>query len=174
MQTISQALDEVKDLYRSVVGQEAPDIAPESFVSFPHGVDPLHHALSEIQHVKELTERLRTAPKPVAWVPQADCLMIESELITRLDLPGVSREDIQVLVADGECVVRGERKPPIDDPQVRPMNVERPWGPFERRFPLPAGSPTEKIVAKYVDGILELRIPIEAPKATEAKTVTVG
>jgi HSP20 family molecular chaperone IbpA len=29
-------------------------------------------------------------------------------------------------------------------------------------------------VAKYVDGILELRIPIEAPKATEAKTVKVG
>jgi HSP20 family molecular chaperone IbpA len=38
------------------------------------------------------------------------------------------------------------------------MALEGPWGRFERRFALPAGSHPEQLHARYHDGVLELRI----------------
>ena len=71
----------------------------------------------------------------------------------------MSREDLKVLVASGECIVRGERKLPANTAGVRPLSIERPWGPFERRFVLPVGSKPESVIARYLEGVLELRVP---------------
>jgi HSP20 family protein len=174
METLDHAFEQVKDMFQTILGQPAPEILPESFVSFPSGADPIRHALFEVDHVKQVCEQIRRAPRPVLWAPAADCFAAPDALIVRLEVPGVSREDMNVRVSDGQIVVSGERRPPLLMPHQRPVSVERAWGVFERRFPLPARSLSQDIAATYADGILELRIPIERPAAVEPKAVPVS
>ena len=76
-------------------------------------------------------------------------------------LASVSREDLKVFVLGGECIVRGERKPPHQVGAARPIALERPFGPFERRFVIPVGSRVDELKARVTGGLLEIRIPME-------------
>jgi HSP20 family protein len=74
------------------------------------------------------------------------------------------------VVAEGECIVRGDRPAPAEDKKLQPLGLEFPFGTFERRFALPLHAAPEKLTAKYVDGILEVTIPIvEMPAPKELK-----
>jgi len=158
MQEVTRAFSEVKDLYTKVVGQPAPEIDPASLAAFPPGVDPLQHALHEVHFLKQLTEQIATAPPPVHFVPRADSFVAEDAFVFRLEIPGVERDDLKVFVSGGECIVRGDLESPEKLPELRPLSMERPWGPFERRFTLPPGSNADKVSAHYREGVLELRV----------------
>ena len=158
MQEVTRAFSEVKDLYNKVVGKPAPEIDPASFAAFPPGVDPLSHALNEVHFLKQFTEQIGAVPAPINWVPRADSFATKDAFLFRLEIPGVAHEDLKVFVSGGECIVRGELETPEQRPDLRPLAMERPWGPFERRFTLPPGSNAEKVSARYRDGVLELRV----------------
>jgi HSP20 family molecular chaperone IbpA len=158
MQPVSQALDEIKALYQKVLGQPAPEIAPGSYAAFPPGVDPIGHAIREVEQIKQFSEQMRHAPRLVAWVPPADSFVTPDAFVVRLDIAGADRDKLEVFVAGGECVVRGERKVAEVSPDARPLGLERPWGAFERRFPMPAGSVADGVSARYEEGVLELKI----------------
>jgi HSP20 family protein len=161
MQELEQALEETRALHQKVLGQPAPDLAPQAYLPFPPGVDPIRTALAEVAQLKELWERARLMPRPASWIPPADVLTTGGELVVRLEIPGISREDVKVLFVGNECIVRGERKAPAYSGDPRPLAIERPWGPFERRFPLPAGARAAGTKARMASGLLELRIPLE-------------
>jgi HSP20 family protein len=98
----------------------------------------------------------------------------ENEFVVRLEIPGVSREDLKVFVVGGECVVRGERKPPQCAGTMRPVSLERPWGPFERRFVLPVGSRIDEMKARALEGVLEIRIPVEGIDVPKEQKIDVS
>jgi HSP20 family protein len=107
---------------------------------------------------------MRFATGPVGWVPAADCYMSADAFVVRMEIPGVKREDLKVFLSGGECVVTGRREQPEGKEDLRPMNLERPWGEFERRFLLPRGAHPDKIGAKYADGLLEVRVGLDGTK----------
>lgn len=174
MQQVKQALDEVKELYQKVLGRPAPDLDTGSFVSFPAGVDPLRHAVSEVEHLRNVTEQVAMAPQPASWFPLADCYMTEDTFVARLEVPGIDRKDLKVFLAGGDCIVRGERKRPERPEVMRAVAFERPWGPFERRFPLPEGEIQEEVNARCENGVLEVRIPVKVRKPQKETTVEVA
>jgi len=106
-------------------------------------------------------------------MPPADSFVTEDEFVVQLELPGVSREDLKVFVVAGECIVRGERKPPRCVGAMRPMTLERPFGNFERRFVLPVGSRVDDMKARVSEGLLELRIPVEGMDSPKEQTVEI-
>lgn len=165
MQLASEALTEIKGLYREIFDRPAPDIQPGSFVEFPAGVDPVQHALGEARQLKQLTAQLASAPRPGTWVPPADIHATPDAYVLRIGVFGIPRDRMKVLVKDGECVVRGERKVEETGPEMRPVSLELPRGPFERRFSLPPRCSTKEMKARYVDGVLELTIPLAGEEA---------
>jgi len=173
MQELKQALAEVKSLHREILGRPAPDLGPQDHLPFPVGVDPLQHAIKEVQHLKQFAEHAATAPLTNAWTPLADCFVTQDEFIACVELPSVSREDLKVFVLGGECVVRGDRKPPQQLNKARPLSLERPWGPFERRFVIPAGARIDEMKARITGGLLELRIPLTAIDVPKEQKVEV-
>ncbi|WP_424140644.1 Hsp20/alpha crystallin family protein [Roseomonas chloroacetimidivorans] len=73
------------------------------------------------------------------WVPPADVIETEGELIILVALPGVPPEQVRVEIEGGTLVVSGRRTLP---PQLRNAVIHRlelPQGQFERRIPLPPG-----------------------------------
>jgi HSP20 family protein len=174
MQSVSQALDQVKELYQKVLGRPAPEIASGCFAAFPPGVDPVDHAVREVDALRQISERMAFVPRPAAWAPPADSYVTKDALVVRLEIPGVDRDTLKVLVAGGECVVRGERKLPETTPEMRPLSLERPWGPFERRFALPPGSYPDRVTARYADGEIEVRVAVEGIAAPKEMNVEVA
>jgi HSP20 family protein len=171
MAQMIQALDEMKLLYSKVLGHPVPELKPETLLAFPPGVDPMRHAIEEVQYLRQVADQIASAPIPVAWVPRVDAYETADGYRIRLDVPGVRRDQVKVFVAGGECVVRGERTRPEGDD--RPLALEASFGPFERRFPLAPGTRVEKLTARCADGVLELRLPREATVAPKETVVDV-
>lgn len=174
MGEVAQALGEVKVLYEKIFGKPAPEIPKGSFAAFPPGVDPVRHAVQEVEQLKQLFERMSTAPSPATWTPQADTFATQDALVFRVEIPGVRRDDVKVFVSGGECVVRGERKAPESTTESRPVSIERPWGPFERRFALPPGSRPDRVNAEVREGLLEVRVAVEAKAEVKETEVEVA
>ena len=170
MNDVATALDEVRNLYAKFLGQPAPEIGPGWYAPFPPGIDPVHFAVREVDELKRYLAQVGAPDKPVTWIPRADFFAKKDAVILRLEIPGVGRDQVKVLVAEGQCIVRGERTPAKADGDLRPLGLELPYGAFERRFPLPAHADADKLVARYADGLLEVTIPIaEAAPPKEMK-----
>jgi HSP20 family protein len=161
MNNVQSALNNVKELYRELVGVPAPELPPNSYTSFPPGVDPIRHAVAEVERLQVLSKQVAAAPSLQAWAPPADTYRSADGLVFYLEIPGVHKEDLKVFVVGGECVVRGERKFVQKTDAIQPLSIERPWGLFERRFTLPPGVHAGRIQARSKDGILELHVMAE-------------
>lgn len=174
MLELARTLDELESLHKKAFGRSLPEVIPDSFLPFPAGVDPIEHARTEAREVAQLLERVAFAPRPDAWVPPADSFVGDHVFLVRIEIPGVSREDVDVHVVGRECIVRGERKPPHVIESMRAVGLERPWGKFERRFILPTGARIDEISARCVDGVLELKIPAQSAGLPEEQRIEVS
>ncbi len=100
-----------------------------------------------------------------AWMPSVDVIEKNGDYQFKAELPGMKKEDIQVVFNDGELVIRGERKWEDEEKKENYRRVERRYGKFERRFALPVEVKSDDVKAEYKDGVLNIVVPkIEAPK----------
>lgn len=170
MTELTSALNEVRDMYVKFLGHPAPEVGPGWYAPFPPGVDPVRYAIQEADELRRYLSQVRGPEVPVMWIPRADVYAKKDAVILRLEIPGVAHDQLKVLVAGGECVIRGARIAPKADADLRPLGLEFPYGTFERRFALPLHAAADKLSAKYADGILEVTIPIlEVAPAKEMK-----
>ena len=93
-----------------------------------------------------------------AWAPPVDVWETEDELVYAFDLPGVSRDSINVEFEDGAVTVTAERTASAEVSEERFYRFERRFGSFSRTIALPQGTTDESIDAAYNDGVLELRV----------------
>ncbi|HEX2464323.1 MAG TPA: Hsp20/alpha crystallin family protein [Thermoanaerobaculia bacterium] len=115
-----------------------------------------------------------TTKAATAWLPSTDVYRTNGDLIVKADLPGLKKEDVEVLVEDGYLVVKGERKEEKEEKEKEYFRSERTYGSFYRRVPLPEEFDAEKISAKVHDGILEVKVPLPVTEAKEAKKIAVS
>lgn len=101
------------------------------------------------------------------WSPQVEMFERDGELVLRADLPGLSKDDVKVELADNALTITGERRDEREEKREGFYSSERSYGRFYRRLPLPQGINTEDAKASFRDGVLEITMP--APKA-EPKT----
>jgi HSP20 family protein len=93
--------------------------------------------------------------------PAADAFFEEGtrEIVVRFELPGMTLDDIELLVDRRELVVRGERAFPTKEGRVY-QQVEMDYGPFERCVRLMVDVDTEATKATYETGVLEVRLTL--------------
>jgi hypothetical protein len=168
MPDVGQALKDVKELYVKVLGTPAPQVDTPSFLAFPPGVDPLRHAVEEVELLKQLSQQVQ---QPPAWIPRADLFAGKGHLRGAPERsrgpPGAGEGHL----SSTTCIVTGERRPPEPE-ALRPLNVEMPYGRFERHFPVPLGLKPEHLTARWMEGMLELRLILE-PAAAKITPVDV-
>jgi HSP20 family molecular chaperone IbpA len=74
-----------------------------------------------------------------SWEPPVDLYENGDELRLLVALPGVTPEQLEVVLAPGLIIVRGERALPTNSRHAAIHRLEIPYGQFERRVALPAG-----------------------------------
>jgi HSP20 family protein len=100
------------------------------------------------------------APKAIAWSPRIDVVERDNRLVTKVDLPGMKKEDVSVEVTDGHLVLSGERKRETEEKKDNFYRTEREYGSFYRAVPLPDGVKIEDVKATFSDGVLEVSVPL--------------
>lgn len=102
----------------------------------------------------------RPAFEPRSLVPFADVFVRDGDVTFRIELPGIDQKDVSVTFDDGYLVIRGQRRKDDKTADANYIRVECAYGPFERRFHLPAGVDERNVVTEYRDGILDVTLPM--------------
>ena len=134
--------------------------------------DPFRDLMSIQERMNRLFDQTlaRTRPEEEGiaastWVPSVDIYETSDRVVMKAELPGLTREDIEINVRDNTLSLRGERKFEKDVKEENYLRIERAYGSFQRSFTLPATIQQDKIKAVFKDGVLEVTLP----KAEEAR-----
>jgi HSP20 family protein len=118
----------------------------------------------QVQQKREVDRTQESTTPTRAFMPSADIFETEDTLTVVLEMPGVSRDNIDVSVENDILTVEGR----IDFGKyegLRPVYGEYNVGPFRRSFRLSSRIDQGKINAEMRDGVITLALP----KAAEAK-----
>jgi HSP20 family protein len=99
------------------------------------------------------------------WFAPTDVSEDENSLRITMELPGVDPNDVRLSLENNVLTIRGEKKQQVDDTNERVHRFERTYGMFERTFVLPNTVDSERIDARYENGVLQVTLP----KAERAK-----
>jgi len=89
----------------------------------------------------------------------AEVLDSDSEVIVKLEIPGMSADDFDIKVVDDTLVISGEKHVQREQQHGQYYFTERAYGQFERALPLPAAVDDSKAKATYKRGVLQIRLP---------------
>ena len=94
------------------------------------------------------------------------------ELVVRAECPGVNPEDdIEITVTEGMLRIMVQRKKETTHESRRHYRSEFQYGSFVRSVALPAGCTDQDVKASYIDGVLEVRIPMNGVQAKSKKVM---
>ena len=118
----------------------------------------------QVQQKREVDKAQESTTPTRAFVPSADIYESENALTVVLEMPGVSRDNVDVNIEDGVLTVEGR----IDFSKyegLQPVYSEYNVGPYRRTFQISSQIDQSGITAEMRDGIITL----ELPKAEAAK-----
>lgn len=102
--------------------------------------------------------------------PPVDLYEEKDEIVAKIELPGMGKEDIQVDISDRLLTVRGEKKRKEAAKDEDYFRSERSFGSFSRSVEIPVEVHVDRARASFKDGVLEIRVPrSEAAKKREIK-----
>ncbi|NUP90041.1 MAG: Hsp20/alpha crystallin family protein [Candidatus Sumerlaeia bacterium] len=141
----------------------------------PRNDFPLWRPFSELQgEINRLfSDVWRETPREAAgFLPAIDIVEKGDRLVIKADLPGVSKEDVQVTVHEGVLTIRGTRNHQDEVKDEGFRLFERATGSFARSIQLPVDVQTDKVSASYKDGVLTieaLKVPAAVPRTVEVQ-----
>lgn len=165
---VDAAIEAVEQLLRTVTGREPPPCDGAARAPIPPEQEVGRHVEGQIERLLAL---LPPGPRrQPAWAPSISLYELPQELVVSVDLPGVPSGGVEVTLDRGFLEVKGERAPRHCHRASVTWNEAR-VGAFCRRVPLPAGTCADGMRAEMTDGVLEVRIPVQA--ASGARRVAV-
>ena len=96
---------------------------------------------------------------PSRFQPRLDVVDDGDALRIVAELPGLSREDVELEVVEDMLVLTGEKRIESKGDEKGCYRVERAFGQFQRVIPLPSGVDLERAEANFENGVLTVRVP---------------
>jgi HSP20 family protein len=95
-----------------------------------------------------------------AWVPAIDVYETsDQDVVVKVDLPAMKREDIKVTFENNVLSIEGDRKFVSEVAREQYHRLERGYGAFRRSFTLPTTVDAARVEATYQDGVLTVKLP---------------
>jgi HSP20 family protein len=131
--------------------------------------DPLRDLLALHEQIGQLVGT--DAP---GWTPPVDLYETATAFVLTAELPGLTRDQVEIHAEDSRIVIRGARSAGAckDVPCEQYHRVERGHGPFSRAFQLPEPIDVDAITADLKDGLLTITIPKSTGRAARRVNVT--
>jgi HSP20 family protein len=121
------------------------------------------HPFRDIDNIgREMSSILENSPLTFfgrATSPRVDVYQTDKEVIVKAEIPGVSKEDLNVYVDENSIRLAGQIKRDQEFSDENMYRTERFYGSFSRTLPLPVEVKSEQAKAEYKDGILSILVP---------------
>ncbi len=98
--------------------------------------------------------------------PKFDISEKANQLLIDAEVPGIKKEDLKITLQDNILTIEGEKKNVKKEEEREYFVTERNYGSFKRSFTLPEDIDSEKVNAKFENGVLSIilnKIEEEAP-----------
>ena len=108
------------------------------------------------------------------WKPQMDIYETHEEIIILAEIAGVTKENMGVEINTRAVKIYGNRD---EMPRVKNLTyrlAEIQYGRFERILFLPVPIDTDKVIATYLNGLLQIRLAKLPPDRTHRIPITDG
>ena len=120
------------------------------FVSLDRGLNAVLNAATRGVDSEESRE---------SWTPAVEIFERGTDLVVRAELPGISRDEIEIDIEDDSLTLRGERKKDVEPEEGKSYRSERTYGAFKRSFSLAPTVDVSRISATHKNGVLEIVLP---------------
>jgi HSP20 family protein len=148
------------------VEPSAPVASPDIWRSFRSEMNwPFDNFTSRFDVTPFFATRLDTSfsrPSPAVDVTEKDGAFVVSA-----EVPGVTEEDIQVLLSGDMLTIKGQKRREREENGENRYLSERSYGEFQRVFSLPDGVDRENIAASFGNGVLTVTLPRSAKTAPQ-------
>lgn len=115
----------------------------------------------------------RADPSVENWSPVTDIYETKDHYVFKIEVPGLSKDDIKIEFKENVLIIKGEKK---EEKEVKKENyhrIESFRGVFSRSFTIPKDIDPKKIEAALQDGILELKVGKAEEKKTKVIPITI-
>lgn len=124
-------------------------------------------------HMME-TPMWRRWPIPAGEVsPSVDVFEEGTDVLVKVELPGMKKEDIHVEVGEKTLTLSGEKNKEEKVEKKGYFRRELSYGSFARTISLPAEVQSDKAKATFKEGVLEVRVPKTPEAASRTRKVTI-
>jgi HSP20 family protein len=106
-------------------------------------------------------------------LPALDLYEDNSELVAKVELPGLDKDDIDISISDHTLTVRAEKKQEEEIKRENYYRVERSRGAMRRTIDLPTDVEADQVKASYKDGVLEIRMPRSQTEQEKQKRIQI-
>jgi len=113
----------------------------------------------------------KTGETQISWLPATDIIDEKDNYVLKMEIPGLSKEQVKIEIENDTLSVSGERKEEKEEKSENYHWTERRSGKFHRSFRLPKNVDGRKINAAMKNGILELKVP--KPEEVKPKNIPI-
>ena len=103
--------------------------------------------------------RAEVSKTDTQWAPLVDVAETADAYELEADLPGLTPQDIELVIENDVVTLRGERKGRVEAQGVDTRRRERRFGKFERSFRVPQEVDASKAEAVFKEGVLRIHLP---------------
>jgi HSP20 family protein len=103
---------------------------------------------------------------PAVWgegapfFPRLDVKELEDAVVVTAELPGVDRDEVELLLENNVLTIKGEKKVEHKEEKENYFRMERKYGSFSRSITLPNDYVNEdEVTADFKDGVLHFGCP---------------
>ena len=148
----------------------------------PRATPAFTNVFREMDDMQHRLRRFLTIPtsenfptEPMGWVPAVEIMEKPDALVLTAELPGLTRQQIDVSFEDDILTIKGEKieekREEKDEPRFHLF--ERFYGTFARSFVVPRTIDPMKIQAEFTDGVLVVRMPKAAQAMAKGRKIEI-
>ena len=116
---------------------------------------------SSVHFIKTHSRTVGEATGEAYWTPNTDVYVADGSLVIKIELAGMRREDLELIVEGNLVKVRGHRPDGCRAPKCKFLVMEINYGAFETVLELPQGFDLTQARAAYQNGFLRIDVPAQ-------------
>ena len=133
-------------------------------------------ALSKVSSTSQFIKRPQSSGldsySETYWAPNTDVYVTEGNLVIKVELAGMRKEDLELTVEGNRLKISGQRPDGCRAPKCTFLVMEINYGAFESIIEVPGGYDLSQAKASYQNGFLRVDVPELAQPS--AKTISVS
>jgi HSP20 family protein len=151
-----------------------PVAQPGALTPFGHDFDQLFNRMVRAWSFGMFEPASNGLPRPLRAFDHAPKVEVQENgksYSINVELPGLDRKDVKVMVEGDVLTVSGEKH--VERSDEKTHYSERSYGSFTRAFTLPTDADRNGITANFSKGVLTLHVPKTGEGGSKAKEIEV-